>query len=323
MKRTRHWWRWLIVGGAFAVSGAFAQTYPDKPIRLIVPFTAGTGMDVLARTLSEPLARRMGQPIVVENKPGASGVIGSDFVAKSSPDGYTMMITANAFAIVPALYTSLPFDPVDDFAPIGEVAVGTLALVVHPSLAVGSVHELIARARRQPGKLNYASPGNGTPHHLAMELLKQSAEIDIVHIPYKGSAGAVTDVLGGQVPMMVMPVTVALPFATSGRLKVVAILSDKRSTLAPDVPTLREAGLENFHVDLWYGLLAPARTPGAIVNRLHQEVAAVLADAEIRAALVKQGLVPVTGTPEAFATLIRSDLGKWRKVVREAKITAD
>ena len=222
----------------FFTTAAFAQSYPSKPIRFIVPFTPGTGIDILARTLAEPLAKRVGQPLVVENKPGASGNIGSDFVAKAPPDGYTVMVTVNTFTMAPALYKSMSFDPINDFVPIGEVAVGNLALVVHPSLGVASVSELIALAKKEPGKLNYASPGNGTPQHLAMELLKQSLGIDIVHVPYKGSAGAVTDVVAGQVPMMIMPVHTALPFATSGKLKVLAVSGDKRSALAHVVNVL-------------------------------------------------------------------------------------
>jgi tripartite-type tricarboxylate transporter receptor subunit TctC len=307
----------------FFTTAAFAQSYPSKPIRFIVPFTPGTGIDILARTLAEPLAKRLGQPIVVENKPGASGNIGSDFVAKAPPDGYTVMVTVNTFTMAPALYKSMSFDPINDFVPIGEVAVGNLALVVHPSLGVASVSELIALAKKEPGKLNYASPGNGTPQHLAMELLKQSLGIDIVHVPYKGSAGAVTDVVAGQVPMMIMPVHTALPFATSGKLKVLAVSGDKRSALAPQFPTFKEAGVANFDVDLWYGLLAPAKTPREIVDRVHQEVDAVLADAAIRNTLMQQGLTPTLGTSEALDALIKADLARWRKVVNDAKITAD
>ena len=323
MTRLRRAMQFVFAVVAFVATAAFAQTYPARPIKMIVPFTAGTGVDLLARTLAEPLGRRMGQPIVVENRAGASGTIGSDFVAKSPPDGYTVMITANSFAMTPALYRTLPYDPEHDFTAIGKVANGRLALVAHPALGVTSVAELVALAKRRPGQLNYASPGNGTPHHLAMEHLKQSAGIDIVHVPYKGSSGAVTDVIGGQVPMMIMPVSVALPYLASGRLRLLAVSGDKRSEQAPEVPTFGEAGIANYDIDLWYGLLAPARTPRDIVDRLHREIAWVLATGDIVARLVQQGLIPSVGTPEDFAALIGADIARWQEVVSRAKITAD
>jgi tripartite-type tricarboxylate transporter receptor subunit TctC len=301
----------------------YAQTYPTKPIRFIVPFTAGTGPDILARTLGEAMAKRLGQPIVVENKAGASGNIGTEQVAKATPDGYTILVTVTTFAMAPALFKPLPFDPVNDFAPIGEVAVGNLALVVNPVLNVATVPELVALAKSKPGVLNYASPGNGTPQHLAMELFKQQMGIDIVHVPYKGSAGAVADVIANQVPMMIMPVHTALPYAAAGKLKILAVSGDKRSALAPDSPTFREAGMRDFDIDLWYGLLAPAQTPRPIIERLNQEIAVALGQSEIRESLLKQGLNPTTSTPEAFGALIRSDLACWESVVAQAKIKAD
>jgi tripartite-type tricarboxylate transporter receptor subunit TctC len=315
--------RALFAALALAALPTLAQTYPARPIRLIVPFTPGTGMDILARTIGEPLGARLGQSIVVENKPGASGNLGSDLVAKSAPDGYTLMVTANTFTMTPALYKPLPYDPIHDFAPVGRVAVGNLALVVNPALGVNTVADLIALARRQPGQLNYASPGNGTPQHLAMESFKQITGVDIAHVPYKGSAGAVTDVVGGHVPMMVMPVHTALPFAAAGKLRVLAVSGDKRSAQAPNYPTFREAGVENLDVDLWYLVLAPARTPRDIVLRLQQEIGAVLALPDILDALIKQGLTPAPGTPDELAALIKADLARWQKVVTEARISAN
>jgi len=302
---------------------ASAQTYPTRPIRFIVPFTAGTGPDILARILGEAMAKKLGQPIVVENKPGASGNIGTDLVAKAAPDGYAILVTVTTFAMAPALYKPLPFDPVNDFVPIGEVAVGNLALVVNPALNVTSVAELVALAKAKPGALNYASPGNGTPQHLAMELFKQQMGVDIVHVPYKGSAGAVGDVIANQVPMMIMPVHTALPYATAGKLRILAVSGDKRSALAPDQPTFKETGMKDYDIDLWYGLLAPAYTPRPIVDRLNLEIAAALAQPDIRESLQKQGLTPATGTPEALGTLIRADLARWEGVVSQAKIKAD
>jgi len=306
-----------------AANPAFAQSYPTRPIRFIVPFTAGTGPDILARILGEAMAKKLGQPIVVENKPGASGNIGTDLVAKAAPDGYTILVTVTTFSMAPALYKPLPFDPLNDFAPIGEVAVGNLALVVNPALNVSSVAELVALAKAKPGTLNYASPGNGTPQHLAMELFKQQMGIEIVHVPYKGSAGAVGDVIANQVPMMIMPVHTALPYATAGKLKILAVSGDKRSALAPDQPTFKETGMQDYDIDLWYGLLAPAHTPRPIVDRLNQEIAVALAQADIRESLQKQGLTPAIGTPEALGSLIRSDLTRWEGVVSQAKIKAD
>jgi tripartite-type tricarboxylate transporter receptor subunit TctC len=302
---------------------AVAQTYPARPIRFVVPFTAGTGPDILARTLGEAMAKRMGQPIVVDNKPGASGNIGTEQVAKAAPDGYTILVTVTTFAMAPALFKPLPFDPVNDFAPIGEVAVGNLALVVNPALNVATVSELVTLAKSKPGTLNYASPGNGTPQHLAMELFKQQMALDIVHVPYKGSAGAVSDVIANQVPMMIMPAHTALPYAAAGKLKILAVSGDKRSTLAPDVPTFREAGMRDFDIDLWYGLLAPAHTPPPIIERLNQEIAAALAQSDIRDSLLKQGLMPSPSTPDALGALIRADLARWERVVVQAKIKAD
>jgi tripartite-type tricarboxylate transporter receptor subunit TctC len=323
---TRRATQLLILAAAMALAmtiTAFAQTYPARPVRFIVPFTAGTGPDILARILGEAMAKRLGQPIVVENKPGASGNIGTDLVAKAAPDGYTILVTVTTFAMAPALYKPLPFDPVNDFVPIGEVAVGNLALVVNPALNVGTVAELVALAKAKPGALNYASPGNGTPQHLAMELFKQQMGVDIVHVPYKGSAGAVGDVVANQVPMMIMPVHTALPYATAGKLKILAVSGEKRSALAPDQPTFKETGMRDYDIDLWYGLLAPAHTPRPIVDRLNQEIAAVLAQPDIRESLQKQGLTPATGTPEALGALIRSDLTRWESVVSQAKIKAD
>ena len=314
----------LLAAWALVALPVLAQPYPARPIKLIVPFTPGTGMDILARMLGEPLGKRLGQPVVVENKPGASGNLGSDLVAKSPPDGYTLMVTANTFTMTPALYKALPYDPVNDFAPIARLATGKLALVVNPSLGVATIAELVTLARRRPGKLNYASPGNGTPQHLAMESFKQITGLDIVHIPYKGSAGAVTDVIGGQVPLMVMPLHTALPFAVAGKLAVLGVSGDKRSEQAPIYPTFREAGgFENLEVDLWYAVLAPARIPPHVVVRLQQEIGAVLALPEIREALVKQGLTPVSEAPDELAALIKSDLARWQRVVNAAKITAD
>jgi tripartite-type tricarboxylate transporter receptor subunit TctC len=302
---------------------AFAQAYPARPIRIIVPFTPGTGIDILARTAGQKLSERWGHAAVIENRPGASGNIGNEAVAKSAPDGYTLMVTANTFAITPALSTTLPFDPVRDFAPVGEMATGTMALAVHPSLPVDTVAGLIELAKARPGQINYASPGSGTPQHLAAELFKLVAAVRMVHVPYKGSAGAVNDLLGGQVPVMFMPMHTALPHAQAGKLRLLAQSGARRSAVAPDCPTFDEAGARGVDVEFWYGMLAPAATPNDILAKFNAEIATILRLAEVRDGLRRQGLEPVTGTPEEFAQLIRSDLARWARVVKDARIGTD
>ena len=313
----------FLCAAALAAPAANAQAYPAKPIRVIVPFTPGTGMDILARTVGPKLGERVGQGVVIDNRPGASGNIGNDVVAKAPPDGYTLMITANTFVIVPALSKALPFDPVRDFTPVTEMATGTMALAAHPSLPVNSVAALIKLARAQPGQINYASPGNGTPQHMAAELFKLIARVQMVHVPYKGSAGAVTDLVGGQVPVMFLPLHTALPYARAGRLRVLAQSGAKRSAVGPDYPTFDEAGVRGLDVDFWYGMLAPANLARDIVMKLNAEIAAILRLVDVRESLSRQGLDPVTGTPEQFAQLIRADLAKWARVVADAHITPD
>ena len=312
----------VIIGGA-AVSPATAQPYPAKPIRVIVPFTPGTGMDILARTVGPKLSERMGQGVVIDNRPGASGNIGNEVVAKSAPDGYTLMVTANTFVIAPALSKSLPFDPVRDFTPVTEMATGTMALATHPSLPANSVAALVKLARTHPGQINYASPGNGTPQHMAAELFKLITGIQMVHVPYKGSAGAVTDLVGGQVPVMFLPLHTALPHAKTGRLRVLAQSGARRSAVGPDIPTFDQAGVHGVDVDFWYGMLAPGNLPRDIVIKLNAEIASILRIAEVKESLGRQGLDAVTGTPEQFAQLIRTDLAKWARVVLDARITPD
>jgi tripartite-type tricarboxylate transporter receptor subunit TctC len=306
-----------------ATSVAYAQLYPAKSIRIVVPFTPGTGMDILARSTGQKLSERLGQGVVIDNRAGASGNIGSDVVAKSPADGYTLMVTANTFVITPALSKSLPFDAVRDFTPVTEMASGTMALAVHPSLPVDSVAALIKLAKARPGEINYASPGAGTPQHMAAELFKLITGIQMVHVPYKGSAGAVTDLVGGQVPVMFMPLHTALPHAQAGRLRVLAQSGAQRSSVGPDYLTFDQAGVRGVDVDFWYGMLAPANLPRDIVMKLNTEIAAILRVPDVRDSLRRQGLDPVTGTPEQFAQLIRTDLAKWARVVKDARIASD
>ena len=299
------------------------ERYPSRPIRVIVPFTAGTGMDILARGIGQKLSERLKAPVVVENRAGASGNIGTEAVSKSPADGYTLLMTASTIVQNAALSRSVPYDPVRGFTPISLAAIGNMALVVHSSVPAKSVAEFVALAKAQPGRLNYASPGNGTPHHLAMELFKLNFGIDVTHVPYKGTAGAVTDLLGGQVQAMFLPVHVALPQAQAAKIRLLAAGGSQRSPVTPDLPSLAEEGVRDIDVDIWYALFAPAGLPRELVNLLNAELAAILALPEVRENLQRQGLNPVTGTPEDLARLVESDLERWTRVVRAARIGAD
>ena len=303
---------------------AHAQAWPQRPVTLVVPYAPGTGIDIIARTLSPKLAERLGQGVIVDNKPGASGNLGADFVAKAQPNGHTLMITVNTFVITPALYKNLPYDPVNDFTVMGKLATGNLALVVNPNvLPVKTLDELVAWVKARPGKVNYGTPGNGTPQHLGIELLKQRLGLDIVHVPYKNAQAANTDLIGGQVQLAVLPVHTALPFAKAGRLNVIAVSGESRSVLAPDQPSFAEVNLKNLDIDLYYWIAGPANTPRDIVARVNRETAAILALPEVRETLLKQGLIPATSTPEELGSLIRDDIGRWKKFISESKITAD
>ena len=300
------------------------DAYPSRPIRIVVPFTPGTGIDILARTLGDRLGSDLRTSVVVENRPGASGNIGTEVVAKSPPDGYTLLMTANTIVLNRSLFKSIPYDPVRDFAPIAPLAIGRLALVTHPSVPAKSVDEFIALAKREPGKLNYGSPGNGTPHHLAMELFKSKTGIDIVHVPYKGSAGAVTDLLGGQINVMFLPVHVALPHVQTGKLNMLAAGGIERSSVTPNVPSLAEAaGVRDIDTDIWYGVYAPAGTPEGVTDKINNAVNRLLKSGEVAETLGKQGLQPTGGTPDELARTTRTDLERWSVVVRDAKIQPD
>ena len=309
---------------ALAASALAQEPYPSRPVKLVVPFTPGTGIDILARTLGQKLGDEWKVGVVVENRAGASGNIGTEAVAKALPDGYTLLTTAQTMVVNRALFASLPYDPVRDFAPIAPLAIGSLALVVHPSLNIRTVNDLLAYAKANPGKLNYASPGNGTPHHLAMELFKTKAGIDVVHVPYKGTAQAVQDLLGGQVGVMFLPVHVALPQTEAGKLVMLAAGGASRAGATPGVPSLAEAaGIRDIDTDIWYGLYAPARTPQAVIDRVNADINRVLKLPDIADTLAKQGLQPTGGTPAALAELTKSDLERWTAVVRAAKIQPD
>jgi tripartite-type tricarboxylate transporter receptor subunit TctC len=313
-----------LVALAFAGLAQAQDAYPSKPIRLIVPFTPGTGMDILARTLGPGLADKWKVPVVVENRPGASGNIGTEAVAKAAPDGYTALVTASTLVMNRSLYQNIPYDPVKDFTPVALLAVGSLALVTHPSVQANSVQELVAYARANPGRLDYGSPGNGTPHHLAMELFKQRTGTRMVHIPYKGTGPATQDLLGGQIQVMFHTVHVVQPLVKAGRLKMLAAGGTERSIASPQVPSLAEAsGIRDIDTDIWFGIYLPAGAPQAAVAKLNAEINALLRLPANVEALAKQGLKAAGGSPEALASLTRTDLDRWAKVVREAGIKPD
>jgi tripartite-type tricarboxylate transporter receptor subunit TctC len=300
-----------------------AASYPSRPVQIVVPFTPGTGMDILARTIGQKLSERWGQPVVVDNRPGASGNIGTDMVVKAAPDGYTLLITANTLVMTVSLYRNVPYDPVRDLAPVEKMATGTMAVTLNPSVPAHTLKELVAYAKANPGKLAYGSPGVGTPQHLATELLKSTAAIDMLHVPYKGSAGAITGLLSGDVSVMFNALHAVLPQVKAGKINAIAVGGTKRSRVAPEIPTFAESGYPDFDVDFWYGVLAPAATPREIIAKLNQDITEILNTPEIRETLSNQGLEPVTSTPEQFAELIRTDLARWAKVIKSAGITAE
>jgi tripartite-type tricarboxylate transporter receptor subunit TctC len=307
----------------FASAPAMAQRLSERPIFIVVPFTPGSGPDVLARIVGEEIRKRWNQPVVIDNKPGASGNLGAAAAARAEPDGHTLVLSVNTFLMNAALHKTLPYDPVKSFEPVIELATGSLALAAHPSVPAKTTQDLIAYAKANPGKLTYASPGRGTPQHLAMELFKLTAGVNLTHVPYTGSAGAVKDLAGGHVNTMFIPVHTVLPLAADNQVRLFALGSEQRSTLAPEVPTLAEQGLSGFEVDLWYALSAPAGTPKTIIDRYNSVVNEILASADVKEQFAKQGLVPVGGTPQRLADLIAKDLPRWAKVVKEAGITAE
>jgi tripartite-type tricarboxylate transporter receptor subunit TctC len=313
----------LAVSAALAPFGARAQGLSRRPVRVIVPFTPGTGPDIVARLLAPKLQQRWDQPFVVENRAGASGTIGADLAAKAPGDGHTIMVGPASILTAPHLYKKLPYDVIRDLTPISNVGSTSLALCVHKAVPANDLKEFIAWVKSQPGKLNYASPGNGTHHHLCMELLKLQAGLDIVHVPYKGSAGAETDVIAGIVPAMFMPIHVALPKLRAGQIKVLGQSLQQRHPLFPEIPSIDEQGVRGYDVDLWLGVWGPASLTPELVTRYNKEIREIVADQEMRDQLAKQGLVPSAGTPEAFARLNKEDYDKWGKVIRQANIQAD
>jgi tripartite-type tricarboxylate transporter receptor subunit TctC len=308
-----------------ASAGAPAQGYPQRAVRIIVPYPPGSGTDIVARLLGQRIGESWGQPMVVENRPGAGAIVGVEAVAKAAPDGYTIGIAdTGPLAINPALYPKLPYDPLRDFAPVIEVAKLPYMLVVHASLGVSSVAELIAAAKRAPGRINYASVGNGSGVHLATELFKQRAGVDLVHIPYKGSAPALNDVLAGTTPVMFVNLLSGLPHVKSGRLRALAVATAGRLSALPEVPTVSEAGVPGYEFETWFGILAPAATPAPVIERLNAEFRRVLSVADIRERLQNEGgMRPVGGSAAEFAALIAGEKERWGGLVRETGARVD
>ena len=308
-----------------ATSGAQGQagTYPDKPIRFVVPYPPGGGTDVIARIVHERFQAALGQTIVIENKGGAGGSVGTDVVAKAAPDGYTVLFTLSSHTINPAIFPKLSYDTVRDFEPVGSVASLPQILVANPQFPANTVAELIALAKAKPGSLSFASVGNGSPGHLAGELFKLRTGTQMTHIPYRGGGPAVTDVMGGQVPLLWVSIPAAAQFVKTGKLKALGVSTLKRSAAFPDVPTLQESGVADFEVDSWYAIFVPAKTPPAIIDKLNRALNSVIADASIREKLLAQGSEGVGGTPEALGRIVAAELPMWAKLAKDANIKAD
>ncbi len=311
--------RLAVVATALVVLGApaaRAQDYPARPVRIVVPFATGGPADVYARFLAQRLQESMGQPFVVDNRPGAGSVTGTDVAAKSTPDGYTLLLMSNAHTVNESLIPDKPYALLRDFAPVAPVNSSDLVLVVHPSVKATTLQALITYAKANPGKLNYASSGPGTPYHMAGELFKAMAGVDIVHIPYKGSSGARTDVLGGQVDMMFDAVTTMAEQAKAGKVRPLATTGKTRSSVLPDVPTMNEAGVPGYEATIWLGVMAPKGTPPAVVAKLNAEIARIVTRPETRAEWAKQGAVGMTMTPDEFGRYLADDVAKWERIVK-------
>ena len=314
----------MLIGGAgLQAAMAAAAEFPSKPVRIISPYPPGGGNDIVSRILAENLTQEWGQNVIVDNRAGAAGNVGTDAAAKAPPDGYTMVMGSLSHAINASLYSTLPFNPVSDFAPIALVAAGSYILVAHPSLPVTSAKSLVALARARPGQINYGSAGNGSGGHLGMELFKLMSGIDIVHIPYKGTAPAMLETIGGQVSLDMDNMLALLAPVKANRLRALAVTSLKRSPLLPDVPTLDESGFRGFEVSPWFGILAPAGTPKEVVARINRDTVKVLKLPKVRERLLAQGAEPVGDTPEHFLQYLQSEVQKWAKVVKATGARVD
>lgn len=313
----------LIAITSLGATESRAQNFPSKSVRLIVPFPPGGPADVLGRLYAEKLSAAWSQPVVVENRAGAAGNIGSDMTAKASPDGYTLLLIASSHVINSALYDKLPYDPIKDFTPLSQVAYYSLVLVAHPSVPAQSLSELVALAKAQPGKLALVSAGNGTPTHLTAELFRTAAQIDFLHVPYKGAAPATNDLLAGQGQLMFNNPVSALPHVTAGKLKALAVTGTQRSALAPDIPTIAESGYPGFEAGTWYAFLAPAGLPPEILKKLSTDIVAITKQDDLKARFAKMGIEALGSTPEQLSEVMQADFIKWSAVIRNANIKPD
>lgn len=314
----------LLIGAAAFSSAwtcaALGQEFPVKPVRMIVPYSAGGGTDIFARMIAKKLSERWNQQVIVENRVGAGGIVGTEAVAQAPADGYTLLMMANTHALYPSFYKSVPFDPIKSFSPVTLVASGANVLVVHTSLQVSTVQDLIAMAKQRPGKLTFASAGKGSTTHLAGELFKSMAKIDVVHVPYKGSGQAEIDVAGGHVAYMIDSLPAALPNIKAGRTRAIATTDKKRAAALPEVPTIDESGLPGYEITTWWGIAAPANTPTALVSKLSKDIGDVMRLSDVKNLLASQGAEPRTSTPEQFASYIRSQIDVYRKIISDAGI---
>ncbi|HUH94690.1 MAG TPA: tripartite tricarboxylate transporter substrate binding protein [Casimicrobiaceae bacterium] len=306
----------LLLAALAAFGAAQAQDYPTRPVKMIVPFAAGGPADIYARFLGQRLQEALGQPFVVEDRPGGGSIVGSDAAARSAPDGYTLLVMSNTHTVNESLIPSKPFSLTRDFVPVAPINYSDLVMVIHPSVPARTLAEFIALARAQPGKLNYASSGPGTPYHMAGELFKAMAGVDLVHVPYKGSSGARTDILGGQVQMMFDAVTTMSENVKAGKVRALATSGKLRSTVLPDVPTLDEAGVPGYEATIWLGMVAPKGTPPAVVNRLNAEITRIVSRPEVKREWAAQGAVAMIMTPDEFGKYIAGDIVKWERIVK-------
>ena len=312
---------WIFL---FLTTGAgWAQSYPAKPIRILIGFSPGGGADVVARSLSPQLVETLGQQIVIENRPGANGIIAAELAAKAPPDGYTLLVAPGNYAFAPAMNAKLPFDMATAFAPVSQLAETPLLVVVHPSLPVKNMQQLIALAKSYPKKLSYASGGIGGSGHLAVELFSTMTQVQAVHVPYKGTGAAITDLIGGQVPLCFCTLPSVFPHVKSGRLRALAVTTARRTASAPDIPTVAEAGVPGYEMSQWYGLLAPAGTPTPIIERLNSEVGKALKHPELRSRLQSEGAEAVGSSPQEFGAFFKAEIVKWTRIVQSAGMRAD
>ncbi len=314
----------LLLACCVWLSWAHAQSYPVRTIRIVTPYAPGGTADILARVVSQKLSEAWSQQVVIDNRPGASGMIGADIAAKAAPDGYTILMAYTAeIAITQSLFKSMTYDPVRDLAPVTLAAVTPMIFVVHPSLPVKNVQELVALAKTRPGQLPYASAGNGSPAHLAFELLQRNAKITITHVPYKGAAPALTDLLGGHVVMFFSGMPPAMPHVKAGKLRAIAVSTAKRSPAAPEVPAVAESGVPDFDISTWFGVLAPAATPKDIIGKLNTEILRALTLPDVKERLAREGAETAPNSPEQFAKFIQSEIAKFAKIIKESGARAD